>query len=321
MKIALIIPIYLLLSVTSIAQIRYYDEVFEAVNRVTAIYFQKDKEALKIDIFSPDGDTADNRTLLLYVHGGGFAGGERDHPDHLKFCESMARKGYVTATMSYTLVMKGKSFSCDQAAPNKINTFLLTARDISRATKFLMDNAEKYGIDRNKIVLLGSSAGAEAILHAGYWKETYKSDKTQILDKDFQYAGLVSMAGAITSLDWIKANSAIPTQLFHGTCDNLVPYGYAPHHYCDAQERGYLMLHGPKSIADHLRNLGKPFYLVTSCYGRHEWASKPIRDHVDLITDFVFNDIISKNNRQLHIILPSDRKETCEDYNTFNFCE
>ena len=103
------------------------------------------------------------RPELLYVHGGGFAGGRRDLPDHLDFCERMAKRGYVTATMSYTLVMKGKSFGCDRPANEKVKTFLLTARDISRATRFILNRQRDLRIDQSKIILLGSSAGAEAI--------------------------------------------------------------------------------------------------------------------------------------------------------------
>ena len=299
----------------SLGQVRYKDDIFSEVSQTTYTYFTKPSEELKIDVFQPVADNESDRPLLIYVHGGGFSGGKRDLPDHLEFCKTMAKKGYVTATMSYTLVMKGKSFGCDRPAPEKIETFLLTARDISRATKFMLDKQRDFRINPDKIVLLGSSAGAEAILHAAYWKATYKDESGTILAADFQYGGVVSMAGAITDIEWITTSNAIPSQFFHGTCDNLVPYDNAPHHYCTAENPGYLMLHGGHAIAEHLRALGDAYYLVTGCNGGHEWNITPIQNHMDLIVDFIYNDVISEAKRQ------SQNPNRCPDYHSFNFCQ
>jgi predicted esterase len=318
---SLFLVCWLLIIPVAFAQIRYLDELFTEVNRSTHIYATKPGEELKMDIFQPKGDSEKKRPVLLYVHGGGFAGGQRDSPAHVQFCEKMARKGYITATMSYTLVMKGKSFSCDRPAPEKINTFLLTARDISRATKFLLDNQQEFQIDQDKIILLGSSAGAEAILHAAFWKESYKNGDENILSPDFSYGGIVSMAGAITSLDWITTSTAIPSMFFHGTCDNLVPYDFAPHHYCLPQSPGYLMLYGGHAIAEHLRSLGQPYTLVTGCYGGHEWNITPIREHLELIVDFLYTDVLNDGCRQIQNILVSANKTPCENYNSFKFCQ
>lgn len=302
-------------------QTRYLDDVATEVEMKTHTYFQKTNEELKADVYYPKDEKTKDRPLLIYVHGGGFSGGARDLRNHDKFCRTMAKKGYVTATISYTLVMKGKSFSCDRPAPEKVQTFLLTARDISRATKYFIEKKDELGIDPSKIILLGSSAGAEAVMHAAYWKDTFKDEQGDILPSDFRYGGVVSMAGAITTLDWITKERAIPTQLFHGTCDNLVPYGYAPHHYCTPENLGYLMLHGAHSIANHLQSLGESYYLVTGCFGRHEWNVTPIIDHVDKIADFAYQSLFTTSKRQLHEIVVSDGGKSCEDYHSFDFCK
>lgn len=302
-----------------LAQERYQDFLFEEVKATTYTYFTKPEEALKVDVYEPTKDTAPQRPLLLYVHGGGFAGGKRDEDRHTQFCKIMAQKGYVAATMDYTLVMKGKSFSCDQAAPNKIETFRLTGLDISRAVRYFINQKEVFRIDTTKIVLLGSSAGAEAVLHAAYWNGCRKNNEEVILSDAFQYGGVISMAGAIVSLDFIRAKSAIPTQLFHGTCDNLVPYGAAPHHYCAVGDPGYLVLYGAYAIAEQLRNLGKPFYLVTGCQGRHEWNDKPLFEYVPEITNFVYQDILQNKQRQIHLVIPTGQDD-CPNYPAFNFC-
>jgi acetyl esterase/lipase len=316
--------IFLLLSVFPsllLAQQRYTDQVFEDVSVTTFTYADKADEQLQIDVYRPEGDTDQDRPLLLYVHGGGFSGGSRDGAATVQFCREMAQKGYVTASMSYTLVMKGQSFSCDQPTPNKINTFRLAGQDIARATDFFLERQQEFGIDPQKIVLLGSSAGAEAILHAAYWDEAIREDDNRLVPEDFQYAGLVSMAGALVTLDWVTEETAIPSQFFHGTCDNLVPYGAAPHHYCSPDQPGYMPLFGAYAITQKMAALGKPYYLYTACGGKHEWAGKPLTNNVAEITDFLYHDVLMGEKRQMNIIVDTGQPACPAEYPDFNFCK
>lgn len=156
-------------------------------------------------------------------------------------------------------------------------------------------------------------------LHAAYWKAAYKDENGTILNPDFKYAGVVSMAGAITNLDWITRETAIPTFLFHGTCDNLVPYGSAPHHYCTAENPGYLVLHGAYSIAEKLRTLGKPYLLVTGCNGRHEWNDKPLKEMEPTIARYIDRSLNDAAYFQVHEIHRGEQAP-CPDYDAFNFC-
>ena len=304
------------------AQKRYVNPVFTQVDKKTHTYFKKPGEVLDVDVYSPGNDLQKNRPLILYIHGGGFGAGKRDDDFMIRFCEDMAKRGYVAASIDYTLQMKGKSFGCERPAAVKIQTFKLTANDIARATAFFIKNKSKMGINPEQIVLVGSSAGAEAALHAVYWKDTYKNESGKnILPNDFVYGGVISLAGAIYSLDFIQKETAIPTQLFHGTCDNLVPYAEAPHHYCEEGTPGYLKLYGPYEIAEKLKNLGKSYYLYTACNGAHEWSAVPMRHNLNEITDFIYRDVIKKDTvRQIHTIRPSTKPD-CPQYPGFDFCK
>ncbi|MEL7002880.1 MAG: alpha/beta hydrolase [Bacteroidota bacterium] len=274
---------------------RYRDQIFNEVSKETVTY-HKEKD-LQMDIYQPTEDSHQKRPVLLFVHGGGFAGGARDEPEIMDFCKNMARRGVVAVSMSYTLVMKGKSFSCDRPAKEKMWTFKHVAQEIVDATNYLLAQKQSLSIDPNTIVLAGSSAGAEAVMHAAYWPEAQKS-----LPEDFNYAGVISMAGAIYDVDLITKESAIPTQLFHGTCDELVPYGTASHHYCDENEVGYLVLHGPETIMKRLQSLNKGYYAVTGCNDRHLWAGKPFKKYRSEIADFLLYDVIQGKTRQIHEI-------------------
>ena len=164
--------------------------------------------------------------------------------------------------------------------------------DVSLAIKYMLDNDKEFHIDKNKIILAGSSAGAETVLNMAYVYE----DKT--LPSGFNYAGVIGMAGAITTLDKINSNTAIPTQLFHGTGDRFVPYNIAPHHYCNSNDKGYIMLYGSELIAKRLKGLGASYYFYSIYGGSHSWASLPITRSFDEIIDFLYHDIVSINSRK-----------------------
>lgn len=271
---------------------RYLEEIFANVSTLRGLtYDVKKDDTLKLDTYMPENDTMQRRPVILYIHGGGFGAGARDEALHIAFCEKMARRGYVAVSMSYYLTMKGQSFSCDQPAPNKLKTFDSAAEDIYAATRYLGKQAGRLRIDTTRIVLVGSSAGAEAALHAVYGYDK-RNDRPA-------YAGVVSLAGAVVDTARINQATTIPTQLFHGTDDNLVPYATASHHYCKKADPGYLILHGPYSIVDRLKHLDQGYYLYTACGDGHEWASRPLAEHVDLIGDFVYQDVLHAKKRKI----------------------
>jgi len=281
---------------------RYRKAIFEEVEKSTHFYAFKAGEELLLDFYQPKGDEMQERPLLLYVHGGGFSGGQRDGANIQRFCEKLAKRGFTVASMSYRLTMKGEEagFGCDQAAANKIKTFQAAVEDIRDATSLLLEQKEKFRIDPATVIIGGSSAGAEAVVHAAYWTDEDLLEDSPTLPEDFRYAGVISMAGALVDTALITQNSAIPTQLFHGTCDNLVPYASAPHHYCSEEDAGYLMLHGGLTITNRLQEIGKPYYLVTGCTGGHEWAGKPLNDHEEEIVEFILVDVMQGQFRQIH---------------------
>ena len=279
----------------------YAESLYSSVSQSTQQYTQKQNEVLRMDIFSPEPDTLTKKPVIVYVHGGGFSGGKRDEERHLQFCRRFARKGYVAVTIDYTLQMKGKSFGCERPSYEKIQTFLKTGQDISKAVNYLLKQHQSLGIDTTRIVLAGSSAGAEAVLHAAYWNKTRIEGSKQILHDSFHYGGVISMAGAISNPNWITKANAIPSMFFHGTCDKLVPYGTAPHHYCSATKPGFLMLFGPETITHILTSIGASYVSVVGINGGHEWNELPLYEYEKEITSFLFNTVI--NNRKQQTVL------------------
>ena len=50
-----------------------------------------DPVALKLDLYQPTGDTATKRPVLVYVHGGGYSGGDKATVPAVDFAQNFAR--------------------------------------------------------------------------------------------------------------------------------------------------------------------------------------------------------------------------------------
>src|ERR1700677_3764261 len=109
----------------------------------------------QLDVFAPDG-IAEPRPVLIFVHGGGFVGGER-HTPGTPFYDNVgvwaARNGFVGVTMPYRLPPEFKF----PAGPD----------DIAGAVAWVRENIAAHGGDPDAIVLLGQSAGASHVAAYG----------------------------------------------------------------------------------------------------------------------------------------------------------
>lgn len=298
------------------SQERYSVSSFDEINMETYTYATKDGEDLKLDIYLPQTDTDFERATIIYVHGGGFSTGERNSDKIKQFCNQMAGYGYVVASISYRLTRKDKAsgFGCDCPAEDKLNTFILAVQDVQDATFFLIQNMEQFGINPQKIILAGSSAGAEAVLNAAYLPPMcYGLDSGPV-----SYAGVISMAGAIPDTVVIYDESAVPSMLFHGTDDNLVPYATAAHHYCKPGDAGYLVLDGSYTIAEKLKQLDVPYWLHTTCGGGHEMADKPMTECFNEIVEFCYKFVIMGEKESRNTVIEGSQKNL--SFRQFDYC-
>mgnify|MGYP000318393213 CR=1 FL=1 len=275
------------------AQTIYLDSVTK-VSKKTYIYKKNKKKNLKLDYYKPK-KLRRNFPLIIYVHGGGFSGGKRNDKNTVNFAKHLTKRGYAVASITYRLTMQKLGFGCNTNAIDKIKAFNFASEDISFAVKYILENKRKFKINSDKIILMGSSAGAEAILNLAY---VYNN---KILPEEFKFAGLVSMAGAVTSIKNITKKTAIPSQFFHGTKDKLVPYNAAPHHYCKKEDDGFLPLFGSKAIAQKLKELDKSYYLYTIKNGDHSWSGRPLHQCTKEILDFLYYDVLTESKRQTEI--------------------
>ncbi|UOB17144.1 carboxylesterase family protein [Abyssalbus ytuae] len=283
--------ILLFFSLKGNSQTRYVDSLFSEINKHTFTY----SDTLQLDFYSPDEKKSINRPLLILVHGGGFAGGKRDNPLESKFCKKMAAKGYVVASISYRLTRKGKGFGCNCPASEKMKTFVTVSEDILKATSFLINKKNELFIDSEKIILIGSSAGAEGVLNTVFM-QNHKSFK-YLPYNNIKFASVVSFAGAVLDINYINKVNALPLALFHGKKDKLVPYETAPHHYCKNDKPGYLMLNGSGAIVNKYKQIGASYKLFVDSTGNHNWANLAY-SFTGEIAEFIYETVVLENKVQ-----------------------
>ena len=282
----------------------------------TITYFANDTLKLELDLFLPKTKATEELPLLIYVHGGGFAGGERSHGHHI--ASYAAENGYAAASISYSLYMKGKDFSCGGILTEKVKAIQIAANQLQQAVVYFINHRRDYNIDVSKIFISGSSAGAETVLHAAYWKPEMMSLYPGKLPDGFKYAGIIEGAGAIMDLNLITPRNMLPTLAFHGSCDGTVPYATAAHHYCPAGSSGWLMLFGSYSVYKHILSLGGNVKLVTYCGGGHEYSDELFAKGQQEIIDFM-NTILAGKIVQAHTTVITGKE--CSRQDIYDFCD
>jgi len=101
-----------------------------------------------VDIYQPPREQGP-RPLILYVHGGGWVGGNTRHggatADFPAALAMLAAEGFVVVSLEYRLAAEA--------------TFPAQAQDVRAALRFLKANAAHYGIDPARTGIWGGSAG------------------------------------------------------------------------------------------------------------------------------------------------------------------
>lgn len=201
----------------------------------------------KLDIYYPS-DSTKLVPLVINIHGGGWNHGSKEQQTGFG---SFFKNSYAVSNIEYRLVHQGK-------APCAIE-------DVRCALLYLVQNAQKFHIDTNKIVIMGSSAGGHLALMAGLQLKESNFDNNCKSQKDYNIIAIIDKYGITdlnssevlksksvqnwlgenkTDMDFVKSMSPInyvnqnspATFIVHGNSDTVVPFSQSEYLYLKLKE-------------------------------------------------------------------------------------
>ncbi len=117
------------------------------------IAYSKKSPNCVLDLAQPLFGPQQNRPAILIIHGGGWSAGSKNDHVYRSLMVDYAMKGYVVCNMNYRLVQEAPMPACIE--------------DVKAAVNWMKTNAERLGIDPNRIGTYGHSAGGHLSLMAG----------------------------------------------------------------------------------------------------------------------------------------------------------
>lgn len=106
------------------------------------VYDARYGDATNMDVYMPSGGGS-RRPAVMMIHGGGWYIGEKE--DFILTAHRLSASGYVVASINYRLRTAGMF-------PNAV-------RDGACALAFFRAHADEYGLDPERVALMGYSAG------------------------------------------------------------------------------------------------------------------------------------------------------------------
>ena len=115
-------------------------------------YLEKGRNEL-LDVYYPaDAKPEDCFPGVVIIHGGGWAGGQRDAAREINIASNLVRMGYVCVSIDYVLSKNGKG------------TWPRNFQDCKTAVQWMRVNAEKLHLIPDKIGCIGGSAGGHLVM-------------------------------------------------------------------------------------------------------------------------------------------------------------
>jgi acetyl esterase/lipase len=194
---------------------RYLDPVFSTYATTNLVYGHApladgSSATLKLDLYRPVGDSATNRPVLIFIHGGGSAS-DKALKRNRSVATGFAQRGFVAASINYRP---------DQAFGNTPEA----QYDVRAAVRWFKAHATKYRINPNWIVLMGSSAGAVNALNVAFHPEDPGNSGNPGYPSTV--AAAISVSGYASEPQNIGMGEA-PIAMFHANDDTTVPIANA----------------------------------------------------------------------------------------------
>ena len=204
----------------------YAAEMPNPVFRLSNLAFLPAARSERLDLYVQYArDFKVRRPGVLFIHGGGFTGGDKAEYRSASVSADLARAGYVVVSCNYVLGPKDKP----GVWPRNI-------ADCREAVRWMRANADALGLDPDRIAVAGGSAGGYLALMVGLSDDKTGPGGDHAAKHSAKVSAVIDFYGVV---NFSK----------HGKGD--VPgvaaaeqAAYLPENQCDAQDPAVLILHG-----------------------------------------------------------------------------
>jgi acetyl esterase/lipase len=174
------------------------------------------------------------RPLVICIHGGGWAGG--DKRGYSSLGETLARRGFAAVSLTYR-------FAPAWRAPVQMD-------DVQRAVRWLRKNAERYGLDPTHFGAIGGSAGGHLASYLGL-TDTRDNSDPELASYSSRVQCVVDCYGPVDLVAMMRSASAPIVARFIGKplAGNEEEYRKAsPATYVTKDAPPFLILHGTRDV-------------------------------------------------------------------------
>lgn len=271
------------------------------MQRATFAYAMREGKPLHLDRIVDDSvKVSGKRPVLIFSFGGGWEGGSRADQGLVPFLQYMASLGYTVIPIDYRLGIKIAKERSEFTATNGVEMYLRAiewgVEDLFDATSYVVNHADEWNIDKDRIVIMGGSSGATNSLVAEFNVANGTELARTHLPKDFRYSGVISMAGAF----WLKAGTPLtfkskpaPIMFFHGAKDQLVTYD---------EVQGPFSGYGPVAYSRKFPGPESPKWFVDYPEGDHVVAATPTIDCQFEIAAFLQKLVKERQQVSIHTV-------------------
>jgi acetyl esterase/lipase len=212
----------------------FTQEMPNPVFRLSDLTFLAPSRKEKLDLYLPHGPARSDRPAVVFIHGGGFTGGDKAEYRSASVSADLARAGYVVVSCNYVLGPKTK----EGVWPQNI-------ADCREAVRWVRGHAKELGVNPDRIAVAGGSAGGYLALMVGLSDDKTGPGGDPQATVSAKVAAVIDLYGVVNFSKHGKGD--VPG------ASAAEQAAYLPENQCDRADPPVLILHGTADTTVDIR--------------------------------------------------------------------